>query len=122
MSDVVLWAGMALLGGLGAVLRFGLDGVVQERIDSELPLGTLVVNGLGAFLLGLLTGLGVSADGLLLLGVAGLGSFTTFSTWMLESERLAEDGAGRLAVVNLVGSVAVGLTAAGAGWAIGALL
>ncbi len=122
MSGVVLWAGMALLGGLGAVLRFELDGVVQERVDSELPLGTLVVNGLGAFLLGLLTGLGVSADGLLLLGVAGLGSFTTFSTWMLESERLAEDGAGRLAVVNVVGSVAVGLAAAGAGWAIGALL
>ncbi len=77
---------------------------------------------LGSFALGLLTGLGVGGDGLLLAGVAALGSFTTFSTWMLETERLAEDGEYGLGVANIVGSVALGLAAAGLGWAIGASL
>lgn len=117
-----MWAGVAVFGGIGAVLRFALDGFVQGRLDTELPVGTLVVNGVGSLLLGLLTGLGVGGDGMLLAGVAALGSFTTFSTWMLETERLAEDGEVALGLVNIMGSVALGLAAAGLGWALGASL
>jgi fluoride exporter len=122
MSAVFLWCGVAILGGLGAVARFELDGLVQGRLDTEFPFGTLVVNGLGSFLLGLLVGFGVTDDVLLLAGVAALGSFTTFSTWMLETQRLGEDGDTGLAFANIAGSIAVGLAAAGAGWALGAVL
>ena len=120
MTTVLAWSGVSLLGGLGAILRFELDGLVQGRLDSEFPFGTLVVNGLGSFVLGLLIGLGVAGNDMLLAGTAALGSFTTFSTWMLETERLAEDGEGRLGLANIVGSIVLGLAAAGAGWAIGA--
>ena len=52
-------------------------------------------------LLGLLHGAGVTGDALLLSGTALLGSFTTFSTWMVQSERLAAEGDGGLALVNV---------------------
>lgn len=122
MITLVTWSGVAVLGGLGAILRFKLDGLVQGRLDSEFPFGTLVVNGLGSFLLGLLIGLDLTGSDMLIAGTATLGSFTTFSTWMLETERLAEDGENRLAFANIVGSIVLGLAAAGAGWAIGAAL
>jgi CrcB protein len=118
----VIWLGVALLGGAGALLRFRLDELVQLRFGDELPLGTLAVNAIGSFCLGLLTGLSVTGDTLLLVGTGLLGSFTTFSTWMLETERLAEEGEGRLAAVNIVVSLAAGLAAAGLGWALGAVL
>ena len=51
-----------------------------------------MVNLTGAALLGLLVGLGFTGDRLLLAGTATLGSYTTFSTWMLETQRLVEDG------------------------------
>ncbi len=122
MITALNWTGVALLGGLGAILRFKLDGLVQGRLDSEFPFGTLVVNGLGSLLLGLLIGLDVSGSDMLLAGTATLGSFTTFSTWMLETERLAEEGESRLALANIAGSIALGIAAAGAGWAIGVAL
>jgi len=84
---ILVWLGVALLGGVGVLLRFRLDGVVQGRFGGEFPLGTLAVNLLGSFALGLLTGLSVTGNALLLAGTATLGSFTTFSTWMLETER-----------------------------------
>lgn len=120
MIGLLVWTGVTVLGGLGAILRFELDGLVQGRLDSELPFGTFVVNGLGSFLLGLLIGLDVTANEMLLAGTATLGSFTTFSTWMLETERLAEDGERGLALGNILGSIALGLAATGIGWAIGA--
>lgn len=120
--NVLVWVGVALLGGLGAVLRFRLDALVQSRFAGDLPVGTLAVNLVGAFLLGLLTGRSVGGTALLLAGTATLGSFTTFSTWMLETERLAEEGEGRVAVANVVISLAAGLAAATLGWLTGAAL
>jgi CrcB protein len=116
------WLEVALLGGAGAVLRFRVDAWIQRRNDSDFPLGTLVVNVTGSFGLGLLTGLSITGDELLLLGTATIGSFTTFSTWMLESERLGEEGETRLGVLNVGLSIGAGLGAVGAGWALGALL
>jgi fluoride exporter len=120
--SVVVWIGVALLGGVGALLRFRLDGFVQSRFAGEFPLGTLVVNLSGSFALGLLTGLSVTGDTLLLVGTATLGSFTTFSTWMLETERLAEEGDGWIGLLNVGGSLAGGLIAAALGWLLGGAL
>ena len=117
-----VWIGVGMLGGAGALVRFQLDGFVQVRVTGGFPLGTLMVNVAGSFVLGLLTGLSVTGDALLLAGTAVLGSFTTLSTWMLETERLAEDGEDRLALANLTISFACGLAAAVAGWAVGAAL
>jgi fluoride exporter len=117
-----IWVGVALLGGSGAIARFALDGLISSRGTGGFPLGTFVVNATGALLLGLLTGLAVSGDTLLLAGTATLGSYTTFSTWMLESQRLAEDSEPRLGVVNIVLSLAVGVGAAALGRAVGAHL
>jgi CrcB protein len=120
--SAVAWVGVALLGGAGAVLRFALDAYVQTRVAGELPLGTLVVNVLGAFCLGVLAGAGVGGDALLLAGAGALGSFTTFSTWLLESDRLAEEGEARLALANVALAFGAGLGAAVAGWQVGAAL
>jgi CrcB protein len=122
IGTALLWCGVGALGGLGAVARFELDERVQSRFDTDFPLGTFVVNGLGSLLLGVLVGLRLAESDTLLAGVATLGSFTTFSTWMLETQRLGEDGEGGLALGNVVGSIALGLAAAGLGWWIGAVL
>jgi len=118
----LVWIAVALAGGVGAILRFELDGAVQGRLAGEFPFGTLAVNALGSFLLGLLHGAGVTGDQLLLAGVALLGSLTTFSTWMLETVRLAEDGDRSLALPNVAVSLAIGLAATALGWAIGATM
>lgn len=108
-----------LCGGAGAVARYALDGIVQVRLRSEFPLGTLVVNLGGCFALGLLAGLRVSSEVTLLLGTATLGSYTTFSTWMLETHRPAEDGEPGLAWRNILISLAAGLACAALGRVVG---
>ena len=113
-----MWVCVALLGGVGALLRFGLDGFVAERVDSEFPFGTFAVNVSGAFALGVLAGVALRGDALLLAGTATLGSYTTFSTWMLETHRLGEDGSFAVAALNIVVSLAVGVCAAALGRAI----
>ena len=108
----MVWVAVALLGGVGALGRFLLDAAVSERVGRELPLGTLAVNVTGAFALGLL------GPGHLLAGTALLGSYTTFSTWMLESHRLGEDGRTRAVLGNLAISLALGLVASAIGRAL----
>jgi fluoride exporter len=114
-----VWIGVALLGGVGTSGRFLLDKLISLRAGSGFPFGTLAVNASGALLLGLLTGLAVKGEALVLAGTATLGSYTTFSTWMFESQRLAEDTEIAGAFVNILLSLAVGVTAAAVGRAIG---
>jgi CrcB protein len=114
--------GVAALGGLGAVARFGLDSAIQARRLGEFPLGTFVVNISGSLALGVLVGAGVKDDAFLLTGTATLGSFTTFSTWVFEAQRLAQDGEWRVAGANLGLSLAAGLAAAAVGRTLGGLL
>jgi fluoride exporter len=117
------WVLVGLLGGLGAVSRFVVDGLVSERMATgSFPWGTLAVNLSGAALLGGLAGAAVTGTALLLAGTATLGSYTTLSTWMLESHRLAQDDRLPAAAANLLGSLVVGFGAAAAGHAIGAAL
>lgn len=114
--------GIGLLGGLGAIARFGLDGAVSTLLGREFPYGTLLVNLVGAFLLGVLTGLAVEGNQYRLLGTGLIGSFTTFSTWMLESHRLEEDGQPGFGALNFVISLALGLGTAWVGRRVGTLL
>ena len=102
--------GIGLFGAVGAIARFLLDGVVSGRASSIFPWGTLVVNLTGAFALGFVTGK-LSGDAQLLVGTGLLGGYTTFSTWMFESHRLGEDGELRAGVVNLLGSLILGIVA-----------
>jgi CrcB protein len=125
--SIVLWAAVVLIGGAGSVLRFLADGVVTARVDQhsagrDFPLGTLAVNVSGAVVLGLLAGLALGHDEALLAGTAAVGSYTTFSTWMLETQRLTEERQHGKAAVNVVLSLAAGVTAAAAGRLIGAHL
>ncbi|HTR33321.1 MAG TPA: fluoride efflux transporter CrcB [Gaiellaceae bacterium] len=119
---VALWIGVAGLGGLGALLRFALDGAIGSRLGGEFPWGTLAVNLSGSFVLGLLAGAAVEGDALLLAGTATIGGYTTFSTWMLETHRLGEDGDRFVLAANVAGSLVAGLLAAFAGHEIGRLL
>jgi CrcB protein len=120
--SAVAWVGVAVLGGAGALLRFLLDGAVAARAGRDLPFGTFAVNITGAFLLGLLAGVSLRGDALVLAGGAALGSFTTFSTWMFESQRLVEEGDGAGAAGNLAISLGVGLGAVALGRLLGGQL
>ncbi|MEX2197020.1 MAG: fluoride efflux transporter CrcB [Thermoleophilaceae bacterium] len=113
---------LGLLGGLGAVARFLLDAFVSARAGAVFPAGTLVVNLTGAFVLGLLVGAALDGDALVLAGTGLIGSYTTFSTWMLESHRLGEDGAMRAVLLNVGLSLSAGLAAVWLGRVIGELL
>ncbi|TFV60265.1 fluoride efflux transporter CrcB [Mycobacterium sp. PS03-16] len=117
-----LWVGVLLAGGAGAVCRFLVDRAVTARLSRPFPLGTLVVNVSGALLLGVLGGLALSPAVALLAGTAFVGSYTTFSTWMLETQRLAEERRIAPAVANLVVSVVAGLAAAWLGLFLGGRL
>jgi fluoride exporter len=116
------WIAVALLGSAGSIARFLLDGAVSRRSRSSFPLGTLVVNASGTLMLGLLTGLALSGQALLLVGSALIGSYTTYSTWMLETHRLGEDGRLRQGALNVTVSVVVGLGAIALGRTIGGAL
>jgi CrcB protein len=116
---VLVWLAVAVLGGAGAIARFALDGAVSERFGSQLPWGTFAVNVSGSFTLGAVVGAGLGGDALLIVGGGLLGSYTTFSTWMLESQRLGEDGQGARLALNVAGSLAVGVAAAALGRLVG---
>jgi fluoride exporter len=110
---------VGLLGGVGAIARFLIDGAVADRVGSAFPWGTLVVNLSGSFVLGLIVGAAFQGDDYRLAGTGLLGAFTTFSTWMFESHRLGEDGRLRLGALNVALSLVVGVLAVWAGRGLG---
>lgn len=114
----MLWAGVLTIGGLGSVARFMVDRAVGRRAARSFPLGTLTVNVTGAVLLGFITGLALSHHAALLAGTGFVGAYTTFSTWMFETQRLAEERQMWPALANVVISVMLGIAAAAAGQAI----
>ena len=120
--NVVIWVAVALIGGAGSVARFLLDGAISAAAGRDFPFGTMAVNLSGAVILGLLTGLALGNNEALLAGTAAVGSYTTFSTWMLETQRLAEERQHRKAIANVVVSLVLGVAAAAAGRLIGAHL
>ncbi|MCY7420035.1 MAG: fluoride efflux transporter CrcB [Chloroflexi bacterium] len=118
---------IALGGAAGAVSRYAVDDSVSRWFGGTFPLGTLVINLTGSFVLGVLFALVVDRSALpsdirapVMIGF--IGAYTTFSTWMLESARLMEGDQWLLAAVNLGGSVMLGLVAVFAGLAVGRAL
>ena len=121
--NMLLWTGVVLIGGAGSVARFLVDGVVASAAAGrDFPYGTLAVNVSGAVILGVATGLALGHDQALLAGTAAVGSYTTFSTWMLETQRLAEERQHRKAFLNVTVSLVLGVAAAALGRLIGAHL
>lgn len=108
MTPVIVVA-VGLAGGVGAVARFALDGLVAGRVGRQFPFGTLAVNLLGAFALGVLVGATVTGDAYRVWGIGLIGGFTTFSTWVFESHRLGEDGELGLGALNFAVSLALGI-------------
>lgn len=119
---LVVTLGVGLLGGVGAIARFLLDGAVAGRLRREFPYGTLLVNLVGAFVLGVFVGAALDPDAYRLAGTGLVGAFTTFSTWTLESHRLGEDGELRLGIANFVISLILGIAAVWGGRQVGAWL
>jgi len=117
--SAVDWIIAGAVGGLAAFARFFVDGVISIRVGREFPFGTLIVNLSGALILGLLTGLALSHTTEVLLGTATVGSYTTFSTWMLETHRLGEEGEIASLYANAMFSVFAGLGAVALGRWIG---
>jgi CrcB protein len=116
------WTLVGLLGGAGSIARFVVDGLVGERAGGEFPWGTLIVNLSGAAILGLLVGAAVSGNALVLAGSATLGSYTTLSTWIFETHRLAQDDQLAIAATNLLVPLLIGFAALALGHSIGAAL
>ncbi len=114
-----LWVAVAVLGAIGAVARLLLEDLVSSKLPIAWPVGTLAVNVSGTFMLGLLAGIALTGNALVLAGAATIGSYTTFSTWMLETHSLSEDARRRAALANVLVSVVVGIGAAALGQAIG---
>ncbi len=112
MSFLALWLGVGLIGGAASVLRYLVHGLFPPDARAGFPLGTLAVNLTGSFVLGLLVGAAVHGDAYLLAGTAAVGSYTTFSTWMLDTERLARETRVTRAALNVAGSLVLGLLAA----------
>jgi CrcB protein len=121
------WLAVAALGGVMAVARFLVDGSVATRLDAarfggEFPVGTLAVNLSGAVVLGVFAGAALSGSAYTILAGGGVGTYTTFSTWMLESHRAGEGGDARVLWANIAVSLVAGLAAVALGHWIGGLL
>jgi CrcB protein len=107
-------------GAIGALLRYWTSLAVHSRLGSGFPYGTLMVNVLGSLLMGFLyirlierIAAGATLRAFLLIGV--LGAFTTFSTFSMETLNLVEGGQLGKALLNVVVSVTVCMTAAALG-------
>ncbi|APV43915.1 CrcB protein [Dehalogenimonas formicexedens] len=124
MKLVILIAGA---GALGSVCRFALSGAVYSAFGQSFPYGTLAVNVIGSFLLGLLMQLGMSTDLIpphlrTAVAIGFLGAFTTFSTFTYETVQLIQDGAWGSVALNIMTSLALGIAAVVAGIFTGRML
>lgn len=116
------WVVVGLVGGSAAAARFLIDSAFASRSDHPFPLGILAVNLLGTLALGLAAGAALSGQALAIVAGGGIGSFTTFSTWMLDSHRLAEAGHTHLVWLNLGLSLVAGFAAVALGHWLGTSL
>ena len=95
-------------GAIGAILRYSVG---LQLAHDRFPLSTLTVNVVGSFILGLFVFAGAGEDALMLVGVGICGSFTTFSSFSVETVRLWEDGSRIRASLYAVGTLLLCLVA-----------
>jgi fluoride exporter len=122
---MTLWILLALGGAAGAVARYTLVTWIYARIGTAFPWGTLAVNLLGSFLLGVvLTSVGggaLAAPLGALLAIGFLGDFTTFSTYAYETVMLVQQRRYTRALAYQFGGVGLGVLAVVAGMLCGGL-
>lgn len=108
----------SLAGAVGALARYLLSGFVQQRVDTDLPVGTLAVNLSGALLIGVVVGIDDLQSSATLIAAGFLGGFTTFSTWMIETVRLGIPPLRGRALFNLMIALTAGVALAAAGYSL----
>jgi CrcB protein len=127
VSRAGLYLAVPLAGGLGAALRFVVDSAVRTRWTLPTrggrvwPVGILLVNVTGSFVLGLLTGLALvrgRSDWVVIVGVGLLGGYTTFSTASVDAVLLAREGSRGAAWGYVVATVTGAVAAAACGLAL----
>jgi CrcB protein len=111
---------IALFGAVGTLARYGLQGVVQVRMGTTFPYGTLLINLTGCFLLGLigqftLNRMVISPDWRVAIAVGFFGGYTTFSSFGWETAKMLEDGEWLRASTYVGASVIFGLILSVAG-------
>jgi fluoride exporter len=121
------WVAVGALGGVMAIARFVVDSTVATRLTAtwlgeDFPIGTLAVNLSGAVVLGIFAGAALGGSAYTILAGGGVGTYTTFSTWMLESHRAGEGGDARVLWANIALSLVAGLAAVALGHWVGGLL
>lgn len=120
---LLLIGGIGLAGACGAVARYLLGRFVAERVPSQYPVGTFLINITGAFVIGLFFALVahklMNPTLQLILATGFLGGYTTFSTMSWEGVQLARGGSIRSSLIYLSGSMLVGLLAAFLGILVG---
>lgn len=126
MTDLALVSVLllALLGGVGAASRLVVDWLVNRRWRRAFPAATLLVNVTGSFLIGVLSATVATdhPDAFAVAATGFCGGYTTFSTAMVESVRLAREGAWRVAAWSAVGTLLLCVAAAAAGHLLGRAL
>ncbi len=108
----ILW--IAVFGAVGTLARFGLQGLVQTRVGSTFPYGTLLVNLTGCFFLGLigqftLNRMVVTPELRMAIAVGFFGGYTTFSSFGWETAKMLEAGEWLRATTYVTASVFLGL-------------
>lgn len=123
---MILWLNLLLIGiagAIGALSRYGISLGMRTMFGDHFPLGTLIVNVFGCFLLGLLTGFldekfmdeKTGKDVREIIGVGFLGALTTFSTFGVETVNKAQQGQMLVAATNIGLNLVLGLAFAAAG-------
>lgn len=119
--------GLAIAGAVGTISRYGLTGLVQKWTFATYPWATFTVNTIGCFLFGIIWTLTaerliVASDTRVIILTGFLGSFTTFSTFLFETDQFIETSQWLLAGVNIVSGIAAGLVAYMLGTFVGRVL
>jgi fluoride exporter len=116
----LLYIAICVVGGLGAALRFLVDGVIKAGTSGSYPWGTNLINVSGSFLLGLVTGLALSAvlteETKLIVGTGFIGGYTTFSAASFETIRLAREHRTVAVMASGLGMLVASVAAAAVGY------
>jgi CrcB protein len=126
MGTVTTWLAVAAGGALGSLARFWLAAIMTMLTGPRFPWGTLLINVLGSFIIGLVAGLtavpvriGMHPDVRVFVMVGVCGGFTTFSAFSLQTLELLQSGEIASALGYMAGSLLFCLIAVWAGWLLG---